>query len=454
MLSNVLTTDNSLHGSFYTGEILVIILFQRIYLVNGCINLSVVCIFVNKSSNRILDCFRHCIHFTLLRNVLVTLNGIDSGFHTGEILVIILFQRIYLVNGCINLSVVCIFVNKSSNRILDCFRHCIHFTLLRNVLVTLNGIDSGFHTGEILVIILFQRIYLVNGCINLSVVCIFVNKSSNRILDCFRHCIHFTLLRNVLVTLNGIDSGFHTGEILVIILFQRIYLVNGCINLSVVCIFVNKSINRILDCFCHCIHFTLLGNVLVTDNGIDSGFYTREVLVVVLVQCISFCNGCVNLSVVCIFVNKGSNCILYCFRHCIYFTLLSNVLVTNNGIDSGYYIGEVIVVVTIQVICLGNGCVYSTVICRAILKSRIIACLRKRIAQRTSHCAICKIFILLFRGRTSFFRRSARSKEAIRISDSTAAPQVARKNAGSLGHSISHGRKRCLIHIAILNSQC
>ena len=343
---------------------------------------------------------------------------------------------------------------KGINGILDCFCHCIHFTLLGNVLTTDNSLHGSFYTREVLVVVLIQCFCLGNGCINLSVVCIFVNKSSNRILYCFRHCIHFTLLRNVLVTLNGIDSGFHTGEILVIILFQRIYLCNSFINLSVVCIFVNKGSNRILYCFRHCIHFTLLGNVLVTDNGFHGNFHTGEILIIILVQRISLGNGFINLSVVCIFVNKGFNRILYCFRHCIHFTLLRNVLVTLNGIHGSFHTGEILVIILVQRIYLCNGRVYITVICRAILKPRIIASLRNRISQRTCHCAICKIFIMLFRGRTSSVRRSARSKEAIRISDSTAAPQVARKNAGSLGHSISHGRKRCLIHIAILNSQC
>ena len=56
--------------------------------------------------------------------------------------------------------------------------------------------------------------------------------------------------------------------------------------------------NSILDSFRHCINFALLGNVLVTDNSIDGSFYSREVLVVVLVQSICLGNGFVDLGVV------------------------------------------------------------------------------------------------------------------------------------------------------------
>ena len=151
---------------------------------------------------------------------------------------------------------------------------------------------------------------------------------------------------------------------------------------------------------------------------------------------------------------QGSNRIFDRLCHCIHLALFSDILVTDNSVDGSFYSREVLVVILLQSVCLGNGCVYCTVICRAIRKPRIIACLRKRVAQQTCHCAIRKFFFYLFSGCTCVFRYSARSEEAVRISNRTAPPRVARKNAGSLGHSISHGRKRRLIHIAILKSQC
>ena len=42
----------------------------------------------------------------------------------------------------------------------------------------------------------------------------------------------------------------------------------------------------------------MLGNVLTTDNGIHCGVYTGEILVVILVQVICLGNCCINISVV------------------------------------------------------------------------------------------------------------------------------------------------------------
>ena len=67
------------------------------------------------------------------------------------------------------------------------FRHSIHFGLLGNVLATGNGIDGSFHSGEILVVILLQRICLGDGCIDLGVVGILVLQGGNGIFDSFRH---------------------------------------------------------------------------------------------------------------------------------------------------------------------------------------------------------------------------------------------------------------------------
>ena len=59
---------------------------------------------------------------------------------------------------------------QGCNRIFDRFRHCIYFGLLGNVLATHNGINSGFYTGKVLVVILIQSICLGNGFINFGVI--------------------------------------------------------------------------------------------------------------------------------------------------------------------------------------------------------------------------------------------------------------------------------------------
>ena len=135
------------------------------------------------------------------------------------------------------------------------------------------------------------------------------------------------------------------------------------------------------DSLFHGIHFALLGNVFTTDNGIDGSFHGGEVLVVVLLQCICFGNGFIDLGIVGLLILQGGKGSFDSFCHCIYLCLLCQLLSSNHRIDCSLHSGEVLVVVLVQCICLGNGCVYSTVICRAILKPRIIACLRKRIAQ-------------------------------------------------------------------------
>ena len=108
-------------------------------------------------------------------------------------------------------------------------------------------------------------------------------QGSNRIFDSFRHCINFALFSDVLVTDNSMDGSFHGGEILVVVLVQGICFGNGCVNLSVVGILVLQGSNGIFDSLCHSVNLCLLGNVLATGNGIDGGFHSGEVLVVVLV---------------------------------------------------------------------------------------------------------------------------------------------------------------------------
>ena len=302
MLCNIFTTDNSLHGSFHTREVLVVILLQSIRLGNSFVNLSVISVFVLQGSNRIFNCLCHCIYFALFSNVLVTDNSLDSGFHTREILILILVQGICLSNGFINLSIVRIPVLQSFNRIFNRFRHCIYFTLLCNIFTMDSSLQGSFHIREVLVVVLLQSIRLSNSFVNLSVISVFVLQGSNRIFNCLCHCIYFALFSNVLVTDNSLDSGFHTREILILILVQGICLSNGFINLSIVRIPVLQSFNRIFNRFRHCIYFTLLCNIFTMDSSLQGSFHIREVLVVVLLQSIRLSNSFVNLSVISVFV--------------------------------------------------------------------------------------------------------------------------------------------------------
>ena len=180
-------------------------------------------------------------------------------------------------------------------------------------------------------------------------------QGCDRIFNRFRHCIYFGLLRNIFTTHNSIDSSFHTGEVLILVLLQGICLGNGFVNFSVISILILQGCNRILDSLCHFIYFRLLSKILVTHNSLDSSFHTGEVLILVLLQSICLSNGCVNLCIISVLVLQGCNGIFNCFRHLVYFGLLGNVLVPHNGIHCGVYSGEILVVVLVQGLCLSNG---------------------------------------------------------------------------------------------------
>ena len=201
------------------------------------------------------------------------------------------------------------------------------------------------------------------------------------IFDSFRHGIHFALLGNVLPTDNGIDSRFYCEEVFVVVLLQCICLGDGCVYFGVVSTLVLQGSNRIFDSFRHGIYLCLLCQLLSSNHRIDCSLHSGEILVVVLVQCICFGNGFIDLGIVGLLILQGSNRIFDSLCHGIDICLLCQLLSSNHRINCSLHSGEVLVVVLVQCICLGNGCVYSTVICRAILKLRIIACLRKRIAQ-------------------------------------------------------------------------
>ena len=123
--------------------------------------------------------------------------------------------------------------------------------------------------------------------------------------------------------------------------------------------------NGIFNSFRHCIHFALFSDILVTDNSIDGSFYSREVLVIVLVQCICLGNGFVNFGVVSILVLQGSNCIFDSLCHCINISLTHKSLAPDNSVHRRIQCGNRFIGIHSQI--SGNGChrcFHSTVICR------------------------------------------------------------------------------------------
>ena len=187
---------------------------------------------------------------------------------------------------------------QGGNRIFDGLCHCIHFTLLGNVLVADNGLHSSFHAGEVLVVILLQSIGLGNGCIYLGVVGTLVLQGGNRIFNCFRHCIHFTLLGNVLVADDGLHGSFHAGEVLVVILLQSVGLGNRCIYLGVVGTLVLQGGNRIFNCFRHCVNLCLLCFTFHSANSVNGIFYRRIICIKAAIKSRCTCDGSIDSCVI------------------------------------------------------------------------------------------------------------------------------------------------------------
>ena len=234
-----------------------------------------------------------------------------------------------------------------------------------------------------------------------------------RVFDGLCHDIYFALLGNVFTTDNGIDSRFYCGEVFVIILLQSICLGEGCIDLGVVGVLVLQRGNRVFDSLCHRVNFALFSDVLVADNSIDGGFHSGEVVVVILLQSICLGEGCIDLGVVGVLVLQGGNRAFDGLCHRVNFGLFRKRLAANDGVDRVFHSGEIIVFVPVQRVCLGDGRVNRAVICRAILKLRIIARLRKRNAQLLCHGSVFKVFCRLLSGISCPFCRSTFSIVAV-----------------------------------------
>ena len=119
---------------------------------------------------RVFDSLCHRVNFGLFGNVLPTGNGIDGGFNSGEVFVFVSVQLVRLGDGRVNLAVIRALVLQRGNRVFDSLCHRVNFALFSDVLVADNSIDGGFHSGEILVVILLQSICLGEGCVNRAVI--------------------------------------------------------------------------------------------------------------------------------------------------------------------------------------------------------------------------------------------------------------------------------------------
>ena len=123
-------------------------------------------------------------------------------------------------------------------------------------------------------------------------------QGSNGIFNSFRHCIHFGLLRNIFTTGHSIHSGFHAGEVLVVALVQCICFGNGCIYLCVISILVLQGGNRIFNSLCHCIDFCLLGFTFRSVNSVNGIFYRRIICIKAAIKSRCPCDGRIDSCVI------------------------------------------------------------------------------------------------------------------------------------------------------------
>ena len=123
-------------------------------------------------------------------------------------------------------------------------------------------------------------------------------QGSNGIFDSLCHRIHFALFSDVLVTDNSIDSSFYSREVLVVVLVQCICLGNGCVYFGVVSTLVLQGGNRILDSLCHCINLCLLGFTFCSVNRVNGIFYRRIICIKAVIKSRCPCDGCFDSCVI------------------------------------------------------------------------------------------------------------------------------------------------------------
>ena len=137
-----------------------------------------------------------------------------------------------------------------------------------------------------------------NGCINLSVICVLVLQGSNGIFNSLRHCVNFALFSDILVTDNSLDSSFYSREVLVVVLVQCIYLGNGFVDLSVVGVLVLQGSNGIFNSLCHCINLCLLGFAFCSVNRVNGIFYRRIICIKAAIKSRCPCDSCIDSCVI------------------------------------------------------------------------------------------------------------------------------------------------------------
>ena len=238
-------------------------------------------------------------------------------------------------------------------------------------------------------------------------------QRGNRIFDGLCHRVNIGLFRKRFAADDGSDSGFNSGEILVFVSVQLVRLGDGRVNLAVIRALELQRGNRIFNGLCHRVNFGLFSDVLVTDNGIDSRFYCGEILVVILLQSICLGEGCIDLGVVGVFVFQCGNRVFDILCHRVNIGLFRKRLAADDGVDRGFNSGEIIVFVTVQRVCLGNGCVNLAVIRGFDRQRGRTTVLHKCVAQQLCHGSVFKFFCRLLLGTFRLFCRSTFSVEAV-----------------------------------------
>ena len=112
------------------------------------------------------------------------------------------------------------------------------------------------------------------------------------------HRVNCGLFCKRLAANDGVDGGFNSGEVFVFVLVQRICLGDGRVNLAVIRALVLQRGYRVFDGLCHRVNFDLFRKRIAANDGVDSILHGGEVLVVVLVQCICLGDGRVNCAVI------------------------------------------------------------------------------------------------------------------------------------------------------------
>ena len=121
-------------------------------------------------------------------------------------------------------------------------------------------------------------------------------QGSNGIFNSLRHCVHFALFSDVLVTDNSFDGSFHGSEVLVVVLLQCICLGNGFVYFGVVSTLVSQGGNCILDS--HCINLCLLGFAFCSVNRVNGIFYRRIICIKAAIKSRCTCDGCIDICVI------------------------------------------------------------------------------------------------------------------------------------------------------------